>query len=299
MPRTQFLQTSVVWLGLLVCVVALPLMAACGSATAVEDIPTGTEITVRLDDGQVVKGRLVEVQPSSLVVTSALDGHDATIPRANVVEVEPESSYEPATPEASGEAPGVEDAEPAPPAEPQYDEVTLMAGTVLPVDLETALVSNGSRVEDAVYATTRSAVVVDGIEAVPAGTRVMGVVTEATPAGKVQGRARLALSFNQIMYGSESYRIETKRLAYTAQGTKKEDATKIGVGAAAGTLIGALAGGKKGAAVGAAVGGGAGTAVVLSTSGDEVQLPAGTDLSVELSRPVTITVPRSMSVAPE
>jgi outer membrane lipoprotein SlyB len=293
------MQTLDGWLRLLVCVVALPLIAACGSATAVEDIPTGAEITVRLDDGQVVKGRLVEVQPSTLVVTSALDGRDSTIPRANVVEVEAEASSERAMAEVSEGVPEAEEAEPAPPAEPEYDEVTVTAGTLLAVDLETALVSNGSHVEDAVYATTRKAVVVDGIEAIPAGTRIMGVVTEATPAGKVQGRARLAFSFNQLTYDSEPYRIETKRLAYTAQSTKKEDATKIGVGAAAGTLIGALAGGKKGAAVGAAVGGGAGTAVVLSTSGDEIQLPAGTDLSVELSSPVTITVPRSTAVAQE
>lgn len=296
MSQTPLTRTFADCRGLWACVVMLPLtlIAACGSATPVEDIPTGSEITVRLDDGQVVKGRLVEVQPSNLVVTSSLDGRDSSIPRANVVEVEAAEVAESPIPEAPAAEPELVEPEPVEP-EPQYDEVTLTAGSVLPVDLETALLSNGSRVEDAVYATTRAAVVVDGVEAIPAGTRVVGVVTEATPAGKVQGRARLAFSFNELMYDSEPHPIETQRFVYTADSTKREDATKIGVGAAAGSLIGALAGGKKGAAVGAAVGGGAGTAVVLSTGGDEIQLPAGTDLAVKLSGPVTIRVPRSVS----
>ena len=65
---------------------------------------------------------------------------------------------------------------------------------------------------------------------------------------------------------------------------------KIGAPAAGGAIIGAIAGGKKGAAIGTAVGGGAGTAVVLSTRGEEVHLPKGSALSVKLTEPLTVRV---------
>jgi hypothetical protein len=55
-------------------------------------------------------------------------------------------------------------------------------------------------------------------------------------------------------------------------------------------VIGAIAGGKKGAAIGAAVGGAGGTAVVLATSGDEVELPAEQTLSFELASGVEMKV---------
>jgi hypothetical protein len=75
-----------------------------------------------------------------------------------------------------------------------------------------------------------------------------------------------------------------------ASATKGEDATKIGIGAGAGAVIGGLLGGKKGAAQGAAVGGGAGTGVVLATTGKEVRLPSGTDVSIQLAAPLTVHV---------
>ena len=62
-----------------------------------------------------------------------------------------------------------------------------------------------------------------------------------------------------------------------APGTKKADATKIGIGAGAGAIVGAITGGKKGAAIGSAVGAGGGTGVVLATRGREVALGARRD----------------------
>lgn len=273
-------RTTRTMLAPLICSAAALLGSACGSATAVEEIEPGTTVTIKLEDGQIVRGQMLEVQPSTFVIKSALDGRASTIQRTSVVEVEPE-------PEVAGDE--------ARASEPVFDDIVLGAGTELSVELETALVSNASRIEDRVFATMSAPVVVDGTEVIPAGARVTGVVTNAKASGKVQGRASLAFSFDEVNSGDSSYQIETKPFVYHARATKKEDATKIGVGAAAGSLIGAVAGGKKGAAVGAAVGGGAGTAVVLSTSGEEVRVPAGTSLSVRLTSPVTIRVQRSAS----
>ena len=77
-----------------------------------------------------------------------------------------------------------------------------------------------------------------------------------------------------------------------AAATKKQDAAKIGGGAAGGAVIGAILGGGSGAAKGAAVGGAGGTGVVLATRGKEVSVPAGTNLIVRLQTPITVRVRR-------
>ena len=136
----------------------------------------------------------------------------------------------------------------------------------------------------------RRAVLVDGVEVVPAGTAVTGHITAADRAGRVKGRARLALRFSSIVIDESDTTIATAAIAREAAGTKKEDAAKIGIGAGAGAVIGAIAGGKKGAVVGGAVGAGAGTGVVLATRGDDVALVAGASVSTTLSQPLVVRV---------
>ena len=81
---------------------------------------------------------------------------------------------------------------------PEYREVTLPAGTVLPLELTTAVASDTSKVEDPVRATLRRSVSVDGVQVLPAGTAVLGHVTSAERSAKVKGRASVAFRFNQI-----------------------------------------------------------------------------------------------------
>ncbi len=159
------------------------------------------------------------------------------------------------------------------------------------MELRTAVASDTSAVEDRVQGVLRRAIVVDGVEVVPAGAQMSGVVTEALRSARVKGRARLALRFNSITIDDAPTAIGTAAIAREAEGTKKEDAAKIGIGAGAGAVIGAITGGKKGAAVGGAVGAGAGTGVVLATRGDEVTLAAGTSLTTTLTRPLVVLVP--------
>jgi len=171
-------------------------------------------------------------------------------------------------------------------------EITIPAGTIIPVTLDTSIGSDISRVEQAVSAHVTRPVVIDGHTALPAGSHVGGVVMDATRSGKVKGLAHVAVRFNSLTPGRDGskYRIATTTIGRTAEATKKKDAMKIGAPAAGGAIIGAIAGGKKGAAIGTAVGGGAGTAVVLSTRGEEVHLPKGSALSVKLTEPLTVRV---------
>lgn len=171
-------------------------------------------------------------------------------------------------------------------------EITLPAGTRLPIVLDTAVGSDISRIEQPVNAHLSRPVVIDGTTVLPEGTRVTGVVTDATRSGRVKGRAHVAVRFDTLIPvgHDERYQIDTSAVGRTAPSTKKKDAMEIGGGAAGGALIGAIVGGKKGAAIGTAAGGGAGTAVVLSTRGKEIRLPRGSALTLKLVKPLTLRV---------
>ena len=173
----------------------------------------------------------------------------------------------------------------------RYRTITIPAGTVLPVTLDSYVASDSSHVEDPVRAHVRRAIVIDGETVVPAGSAVSGYVTNAVRSARVKGRAHVAFRFTRLSVpDAERVAIRTSSISRIAPATKREDALKIGIPAAGGAVIGALAGGKKGAAIGAAAGGGGGTAVVLSTRGKEVRLGSGYATSVRLLEPVRVKV---------
>jgi outer membrane lipoprotein SlyB len=63
------------------------------------------------------------------------------------------------------------------------------------------------------------------------------------------------------------------------------DKSKVGLGAVLGGVLGAVVGGGKGALLGAVVGGGG---AVVATKGDEVELPAGTVVTLRLEEPLPV-----------
>jgi hypothetical protein len=193
------------------------------------------------------------------------------------------------SPANTGAAPSA----PAPPVppQPQFRELVIPAGTRLSLTLSTSVASDTSKVEDAVRARLAKPVMIDGVEAMPQGAELVGSVTEAERSGRVKGLASVAFRFQRLTAWDETHDIQTARIARQAESTKKEDATKVGIGAGAGALIGAIAGGGKGAAIGGAVGAGAGTGAVMATRGDEVSLPAGTTVTTTLQEPLTVRVP--------
>ena len=285
--------------------------AACSPDNATLEVKPGSTVTLQKKDGVSVSGRLVEVKPEHLVIETARGR--AEVRRADVTALKTESalvSKEPAhaalTPVGSTGVDATPPVEAGRASDPQkratapaagraaeYREVTLPAGTVLPVELTTSVGSDSSSVEDAVRGTLRRAVTVDGVQAFPAGTPVSGHVTAADRSARVKGRARVAFRFTRIDPPGDPERLtmRTDTIARLAQATKKQDAAKIGGGAAGGAIIGGILGGGDGAAKGAAIGGAAGTGVVLSTRGKEVHLPAGTPVSVRLASPLTVRVP--------
>ena len=119
---------------------------------------------------------------------------------------------------------------------------------------------------------------------VPAGTEVRGQVTAAVPSGRVKGLARLAFDFDTLVLKGKEHSIGTRPVDITAANSHKKDAVIIGIGAGAGAIVGAIVDGKKGAGIGALIGGAAGTGVVLTTKGKEVELGTGARVTVRLTR---------------
>jgi hypothetical protein len=292
-------------------------IALTGCSGKPDPIQKGSDVTVQKSDGATVAGRVVDVTTQDIIVETR-DGARMSVPRAQIATVKtltatealpnPASTAKPSAAATSGEAPAVPaPAPPEPPAAPQPDdtpprkaktpefrEVTVPAGTVLRVALSTAIASDTSQVEDAVRATLQNGVTAEGLQALPVGTTLLGHVTGVERSAKVKGRASVAVRFNRIDLPGDRDResIQTATITRLAAATKKKDATKIGIGAGAGAVIGGIMGGGSGAAKGAAIGGGAGTGAVLATRGDEVRLPAGTPLSIKLTAPLTVRIPR-------
>jgi len=268
--RTKF--ATAMLLGVLAC--------ACTSQTpASSQPPATTEVAPAPATDPAAAPATPGTAPASAPGGSALTPAPADAPSASRGAA-PGAPTAPAAP-----------APPPPPPAPRFREVTLPAGTELPLKLESALASDTSAVEDPVRASLRHSIVVDEVTVLPAGTNLRGVVTGVQRSAKVKGRASLAFRFTSLAVDDESYDIRTSSVAREAAGTKKKDATKIGIGAGAGAIIGGIAGGGKGAAIGTAIGGGAGTGMVLATRGEEVRLAAGTPVTVKLSEALTVRVP--------
>ena len=180
---------------------------------------------------------------------------------------------------------------PAPaPRVPEYREVTIAAGTALPLEMTSTISSASAEVEAPVSAKLRNPITVDGETAIPAGTILRGNVTDVERSGRVSGRAHLSFAFNEANIRGDREDLKTNPLTFEAEATKGEDATKVGAGAVGGAILGGILGGKKGAAKGAIAGGAAGTGVVLATKGKEVSVNEGTDVTATLAQPLTLRV---------
>jgi len=178
---------------------------------------------------------------------------------------------------------------PAPRA-PEYREVTIPAGTALPLEMTSTISSASAEVEAPVSAKLRNAITIDGENAIPAGTVLRGNVTDVERSGRVSGRAHVSFAFNEASIRGDRENLKTNPLTFEAEATKGEDATKVGAGAVGGAILGGILGGKKGAAKGAIAGGAAGTGVVLATKGKEVTVNEGTDVTATLAQPLTLQV---------
>jgi hypothetical protein len=181
--------------------------------------------------------------------------------------------------------------EPPPaPVAPVPNRVTIPAGTLISVRLGEALSSKRNEVGDTFSATLDQPLVIDGFVIAERGAHAEGRVAEVEEAGRVKGLARLGIELTKVHSSDgQTIAIRTAVFGKTGPESKRQDAEKIGIGAALGSIIGAVAGGGKGAAIGAAAGGAAGTGTVVATRGKPAELPVETRISFRLEDPVTVT----------
>jgi hypothetical protein len=126
-----------------------------------------------------------------------------------------------------------------------------------------------------------------------AGAHVTCVVASSDPGGKVKGVASLAVSARSITGAKgEAIAIRTDRHGVEARSTKGKDATRTGILAGAGAVIGGIAGGGKGAAIGAGAGAAAGVGTTMATRGEPAVIPSETLLQFRLTAPATVVYRR-------
>lgn len=174
------------------------------------------------------------------------------------------------------------------PSEKRAAEMSLPSGTSVDVTLATALTSETASVGDPWTGSTRSALTIDGRNAIPAGSSVAGTVTSVKPARKGD-RAMLDLGLTSITVDGYDYHVRGTMESVVAGSTRARNLGAIGAATAAGALVGnAVSGSTKGTVIGAVVGGGAATGVVSQTKGWQVVLKDGTPLTFTTSQSIAV-----------
>lgn len=175
----------------------------------------------------------------------------------------------------------------------RYDEVTIASDSVIGVRLESTVSSETARVEDRVNARLSRDLLVDGRVAIPAGTRLEGVVTQVERGGKFKDRPRLGIAFqSMVLADSTRIAIQTETIYRDGESPSGQAKAKVGGSAAVGAILGAMLGGKKGAVLGSTAGAAGGAAAVAAGSRAETVLSSGTQLTARLTAPVTVLIER-------
>jgi len=178
--------------------------------------------------------------------------------------------------------------------------VSLPAGTALKVKLENNLATYSSKQGDPFSGRVTEAVVLGGKTVVPIGATVQGRVTQVSEPRRYTGKPTIGIfPETLIMPNGERFMLNATLVdtsvrrgtdvnsegQFKGRGHDGKDLTEIGMGTGAGMVVGGLAGGGKGLVIGGAVGATATVAHWLSKKNSAV-LPAGTELVMELSRPM-------------
>ena len=190
-------------------------------------------------------------------------------------------------------------------------QVTIPAGTHVPVSLRMAISTKSSHVGDQVYAQSTFPVVINDHIVIPAGTFVQGKITSIKPAGRLKGSAEVLMHFTSLIYptgytvllpgsiesapGVDNSQVKDKEGTIKADSNAGKTAKTIGEPTATGAVIGGLDRGGQGALIGAGVGAAIGTAIAAFGHGNEVKMGPGTTLEVILQRDVEVDSSRIRS----
>ena len=182
-------------------------------------------------------------------------------------------------------------APPPPPPPPAFHNVTVPAGTTIPIRITQTLDSATTQQGENFSGTVGADVILDGLVIFRQGTPVTGRVIAAQEAAHYKGSSLLTIELTSITRHDERLTITTDPYSVQGKGRGANTAEKVGGGAAVGAILGGILGGGKGAAIGAAAGGGAGAGVNTVTRGEQVQIPSETLIRFNLTNTLLLKVP--------
>jgi hypothetical protein len=181
--------------------------------------------------------------------------------------------------------------------------LSLPEGTAVKMRLENAVSTFGNKVGDTWSGRVTTPVSLDGKTVIPVGSTVEGRVTRLTEPRRIKGKPTIGLFPDMVtLPNGEKYVLHAVMVdtnirkgtdvneegEFKGKGMDGHDKKEIAIGTGAGVASGALIGGGEGALVGAAIGSGA-TVVHWLVKKRYTVMPAGTEVVMELSRPMELS----------
>ncbi len=180
--------------------------------------------------------------------------------------------------------------------------LSLPAGTGVKMKLETPISTRTTKVGDSFAGRVTEPVMIENNVVIPVGASIEGHVAKISEPRRIKGVPSIDLRPDMLtMPNGEKYNISAVLVDTNLSGTHVNDEGKIkgsghdshdvkevAIGTGAGLGVGAIAGGGTGALVGATVGASITVAHWL-TKRHSAELPAGTEITMELSRPMAMS----------
>jgi hypothetical protein len=182
------------------------------------------------------------------------------------------------------------------------ERVAIPSGTMLHCRTTQTLTTKLNFQGDTFTATVSEPVLIDGREAIPVGTTIEGRIALLEHPGRIKGVGEMRLTAEQITfpdgrsiplgamlltaYGAENARVVGSEGLIKGPSSRLSDVKEIGGGTAVGGLLGLLF---HHPLIGATVGGTAGFVDRLRRKGQDLTIPAGTQLNYQLTRPLELT----------
>ncbi len=183
------------------------------------------------------------------------------------------------------------------------ESLSLPSGTTVHMKLETPISTKTNKVGDAFAGRVTEPVLLDGKTVIPVGAAIQGQIVKLTEPRRVKGKPTIELRPDSItMPDGEKYDfratvVDTDKSTETSvndegeikgKGRDGKDVRNVAIGTGAGVTVGAIAGGGKGALIGGAIGAGVTVAHWLSKH-KSAELPAGSEIVMELNRPMSLS----------